>query len=168
MFQKLRKITKSERGAAAVEFALLLPVIATLTFGMIDFGRMLWFQEVLVNATRTGARQGTLFNSGNGQAQIQGFVAQSLTNGGVPTAGLNVTVNGIGTGQGNPLTVTSSILMAGLPAVPRLVSTRSLVAVLPETTPPNATSAGETRSSADGRPEAAVKAPITIRPIREN
>ena len=109
MFQKLRKITKSERGAAAVEFALLLPVIATLTFGMIDFGRMLWFQEVLVNATRTGARQGTLFNSGNGQAQIQGFVAQSLTNGGVPTAGLNVTVNGIGTGQGNPLTVTSTI-----------------------------------------------------------
>jgi Flp pilus assembly protein TadG len=63
MFQKLRKLTKSERGAAAVEFALLLPVIATLTFGMIDFGRMLWFQEVLVNATRTGARQGTLFNS---------------------------------------------------------------------------------------------------------
>ena len=109
MYQKLRKITKSERGSAAVEFALLLPIIATLTFGMIDFGRMLWFQEVLVNATRTGARQGTLFNSGNGQAQIQGFVGQSLANGGVPAAGLNVTVNGLGTGQGNPLTVTSSI-----------------------------------------------------------
>ena len=109
MFKKLRKLTKSERGATAVEFALLLPVLATLTFGMIDFGRMLWFQEVLVNATRTGARQGTLFNSGNGQSQIQGFVAQGLTNGGVPTAGLNVTVNGIGTGQGNPLTVTSTI-----------------------------------------------------------
>jgi Flp pilus assembly protein TadG len=109
MSQNLRKITKSERGSAAVEFALLLPILATLTFGMIDFGRMLWFQEVLVNATRTGARQGTLFNSGNGQAQIQGFVAQSLANGGVPAAGLNVTVNGLGTGQGNPLTVTSSI-----------------------------------------------------------
>lgn len=109
MFQKLRKLTKSERGAAAVEFALLLPVLATLTFGMIDFGRMLWFQEVLVNATRTGARQGTLFNSGNGTNEIQGFVAQSLTNGGIPTAGLNVTVNGLGTGQGNPLTVTSTI-----------------------------------------------------------
>lgn len=92
-----------------MEFALLLPIIATLTFGMIDFGRMLWFQEVLVNATRTGARQGTLFNSGNGSSEIQGFVAQSLTNGGVPPAGLNVTVTGLGTGQGNPLTVTSSI-----------------------------------------------------------
>ena len=99
MFQKLRKLTKSERGSTAVEFALLLPIIATLTFGMIDFGRMLWFQEVLVNATRTGARQGTLFNSGNGSSEIQGFVAQSLTNGGVPPAGLNVTVTGLGTGQ---------------------------------------------------------------------
>jgi hypothetical protein len=50
-----------------------------------------------------------LFNSGNGTNEIQGFVAQSLTNGGIPTAGLNVTVNGLGTGQGNPLTVTSTI-----------------------------------------------------------
>jgi Flp pilus assembly protein TadG len=109
MSQKTRQFKKSERGSAAVEFALLLPVLATLTFGMIDFGRMLWFQEVLVNATRDGARQGTLFNSGNGQGEIQGFVAQALANGGVGSTGLNVTVNGLGTGQGNPLTVTSSI-----------------------------------------------------------
>ena len=105
MSQKLRGLTKSERGSTAVEFALILPILATLTFGMIDFGRMLWFQEILVNATRDGARQGTLFNSGNGQGEIQGFISQALTNGGVPAAGLNVTVNGLGTGQGNPLTV---------------------------------------------------------------
>jgi Flp pilus assembly protein TadG len=109
MFQKFRQLTKSERGSTAVEFALILPILATLTFGMIDFGRMLWFQEILVNATRDGARQGTLFNSGNGQGEIQGFISQALTNGGVPAAGLNVTVNGLGTGQGNPLTVTSTI-----------------------------------------------------------
>ncbi|MEX0829449.1 MAG: TadE/TadG family type IV pilus assembly protein [Nitrospirales bacterium] len=109
MLQKTRQFKKSERGSAAVEFALLLPVLATLTFGMIDFGRMLWFQEVLVNATRDGARQGTLFNSGNGSGEIEGFIAQALANGGVGSTGLNVTVNGLGTGQGNPLTVTSSI-----------------------------------------------------------
>lgn len=99
----------SERGAAAMEFALLLPILAALIFGMIDFGRMLWFQEVLVNATRDGVRQGTLFNSGNGQSEIQGIIAQALNNGGVPADGLSVSVNGLGTGQGNPLTVTSSI-----------------------------------------------------------
>jgi len=50
-----------------------------------------------------------LFNSGNGSGEIQGFIAQALANGGVGSTGLNVTVNGLGTGQGNPLTVTSSI-----------------------------------------------------------
>ncbi len=99
----------SERGAVAMEFALLLPILAALIFGMIDFGRMLWFQEVLVNATRDGVRQGTLFNSGNGQSEIQAIISQALSNGGVPADGLSVSVNGLGTGQGNPLTVTSSI-----------------------------------------------------------
>jgi Flp pilus assembly protein TadG len=92
-----------------MEFALILPVMAALIFGAIDFGRMLWFQEVLVNATREGTRQGTLFFSGNGQAEIQAVVAQALNNGGVPTTGLNVGVTGVGTGTGNPLTVTSTI-----------------------------------------------------------
>ncbi len=103
------RVIKSERGSAAVEFAMILPILATLVFGIIDFGRMLWFQEVLVNATRTGARQGILFNSGNGQTQIEGFVSQALTNAGVPAGGLSVNVTGVGTGQGNPLTVTSTI-----------------------------------------------------------
>ena len=75
---KIKKVCTSERGAAAMEFALLLPVLATLVFGMIDFGRMLWFQEILVNATRDGVRQGTLFNSGNGQSEIQAIISQAL------------------------------------------------------------------------------------------
>lgn len=105
----IRKFSTSDRGAVAMEFALLLPILAALVFGMIDFGRMLWFQEVLVNATRDGVRQGTLFNSGNGQSEIQAIISQALNNGGVPADGLNVSVNGLGTGQGNPLTVTSTI-----------------------------------------------------------
>ena len=106
---KIKKVCTSERGAAAMEFALLLPVLATLVFGMIDFGRMLWFQEILVNATRDGVRQGTLFNSGNGQSEIQAIISQALNNGGVPAGGLSVSVNGLGRGTGNPLSVTSTL-----------------------------------------------------------
>lgn len=80
-----------------------------LVFGMIDFGRMLWFQEILVNATRDGVRQGTLFNSGNGQSEIQAIISQALNNGGVPAGGLSVSVNGLGSGTGNPLSVTSTL-----------------------------------------------------------
>jgi len=32
--------SKSDNGAAAVEFALLLPLVALLIFGLIDFGRL--------------------------------------------------------------------------------------------------------------------------------
>jgi Flp pilus assembly protein TadG len=45
-----------ERGAAAVEFALVLPVLLMLVGGTIDFGRLYYQQIVLSNAARDGAR----------------------------------------------------------------------------------------------------------------
>lgn len=45
-----------DSGAAAVEFALLLPVLLLLVFGMIDFGRILNAQITLTQAAREGAR----------------------------------------------------------------------------------------------------------------
>jgi Flp pilus assembly protein TadG len=105
----LQKLRQSERGSTAIEFALILPILASIAFGAIDFGRMLWFKEVLVNATRVGARQGTLFASGNGQAEIEDAITASLTAGGVDPSGLSVVANGVGSPQGQPLTVVSTI-----------------------------------------------------------
>ncbi len=48
----------NDRGSTAVEFALILPILMALVFGMIDFGRLLYTQEVLNNAVREGARVG--------------------------------------------------------------------------------------------------------------
>jgi Flp pilus assembly protein TadG len=45
-----------DRGAAAVEFALLLPVVLLMVFGVIDFGRALNAQITLTQAAREGAR----------------------------------------------------------------------------------------------------------------
>jgi len=47
-----------ERGSTAVEFALILPILLMLLFGIIDFGRLLYTQEVLNTAVREGARLG--------------------------------------------------------------------------------------------------------------
>ena len=44
------------RGAAAVEFAIVLPVVLLLVCGIVDFGRMLDIQITLTNAAREGAR----------------------------------------------------------------------------------------------------------------
>lgn len=103
------KLRQSERGSTAIEFALILPILASLVFGAIDFGRMLWFKEVLVNATRVGARQGTLFAAGNGEAEIQAAISASLAAGGVDPSGLTVEVTGVGGAQGQPLNVESTI-----------------------------------------------------------
>jgi Flp pilus assembly protein TadG len=46
----------SERGAAAVETAIVLPVLLFVIFGIIDFGRMLNTQLKLTEAAREGAR----------------------------------------------------------------------------------------------------------------
>lgn len=49
-------LTRDDRGAAAVEMALIMPVLLLLIFGMIDFGRMLNAQITLTQAAREGAR----------------------------------------------------------------------------------------------------------------
>ena len=48
----------SDRGVAAVEFALILPLLLALTFGLIEFGLFMYNQQVLTNAAREGARAG--------------------------------------------------------------------------------------------------------------
>jgi Flp pilus assembly pilin Flp len=48
--------TASDRGAAAVEFALLLPLLVLILFGIIDFGRALNAQITITQAAREGAR----------------------------------------------------------------------------------------------------------------
>ncbi|WP_278235993.1 TadE/TadG family type IV pilus assembly protein [Isoptericola sp. AK164] len=47
---------RSERGAAAVEFALVAPVLITLVMGIVSFGYVYHVQTVLGNAARDGVR----------------------------------------------------------------------------------------------------------------
>ncbi|WP_299442786.1 TadE/TadG family type IV pilus assembly protein [uncultured Phycicoccus sp.] len=47
---------RTDRGAAAVEFALLLPVLFLIIGATIDFGRFFYTQNITVNAAREGAR----------------------------------------------------------------------------------------------------------------
>ena len=49
-----------DRGSVAVEFALLLPVLLLLIFGIIDFGRAINDQITLTQAAREGARLASL------------------------------------------------------------------------------------------------------------
>jgi Flp pilus assembly protein TadG len=47
---------RGERGAALVEFAIGATVFLTVTFGVLELGRLLWVHNALTDATRRGAR----------------------------------------------------------------------------------------------------------------
>jgi Flp pilus assembly protein TadG len=50
----------NERGAEAVEFALVVPVFLLLVFGIVDFGYMINRDTMINNASREGARLGAV------------------------------------------------------------------------------------------------------------
>lgn len=56
------KIT-SENGASAVEFALVLPLLLLITFGIIEFSVLLYDKAVITNASREGARAGIAYDT---------------------------------------------------------------------------------------------------------
>lgn len=48
--------SQRDRGAAAVEFAFILPILLLILGGIVDFGRAMYTQSILTNAAREGAR----------------------------------------------------------------------------------------------------------------
>ncbi|HEY0431897.1 MAG TPA: TadE/TadG family type IV pilus assembly protein [Pyrinomonadaceae bacterium] len=54
------KTDKNQRGAGLVEFALVGGVFLTVLFGVVEFGRLLWTHNALMDATRRGTRYATL------------------------------------------------------------------------------------------------------------
>lgn len=50
--------SQSQRGAAVVEFALILPLLLLLLIGSIDLSIALYDKAVITNASREGARAG--------------------------------------------------------------------------------------------------------------
>lgn len=57
------KGVRPQGGAAAVEFALLLPVLMAMLMGTLEMGMMLYNKAVLTNATREGARAGIVLRN---------------------------------------------------------------------------------------------------------
>ncbi len=66
-----------QRGAAAVEFAIVISLLMLITGGIIEFGRVLWYLDALTKATRDGARlmsEAPKMEMGNYVGTTQGLV----------------------------------------------------------------------------------------------
>jgi Flp pilus assembly protein TadG len=55
----------SRRGAVAVEFALIAPLLATLVMGTFEMSRIIWGKEILCDAARKACRAGIYPNRDN-------------------------------------------------------------------------------------------------------
>lgn len=56
-----RRRSNGQRGQDMVEFALLLPLLLLIFFGVIDLGRILHASINITNAARAGARYGSMY-----------------------------------------------------------------------------------------------------------
>jgi Flp pilus assembly protein TadG len=54
---------RSRRGSQIVEFALVLPLLMILVFGIVDFSIGLYDKAVVTNASREGARAGIIMKT---------------------------------------------------------------------------------------------------------
>lgn len=80
---------RGERGAVAVEFALIVPMLLLLVFGIIEFGFMLNRDTIIGNASRDGARVASL----NGTYDdIETAIKSELTATGIPASSSAVAI----------------------------------------------------------------------------
>jgi Flp pilus assembly protein TadG len=56
---KIAASIRSQRGAAALEFGIVLTLLVVLAVGLCEFGVMYYDKQVITNASREGARAGT-------------------------------------------------------------------------------------------------------------
>ena len=56
-----KRIRENHKGATVVEFAIILPLLLLMLFGILEFSLILYDKAMLTNATREGARATALF-----------------------------------------------------------------------------------------------------------
>lgn len=87
---------KDERGAAATEFALVMPLLVFVLVVLVEVGSLLIQYQQLVGAVREGARFGSLTQST--ASEIQSVTRSAVSSGGF-SAGPTVTVSAWPSGE---------------------------------------------------------------------
>ena len=106
--RRARRRKYCEKGAAVVEFALVAPLLMLLTMGMMEVGRLVMVKQLLVNASREGARLAVL--PGSSAAEVCSQVESELAASSVHGVIVSVAPATLGTAPaGTPVTVTVDV-----------------------------------------------------------
>ena len=63
---KIKRQTLGQSGVSALEFAIVLPVLLLLLFGIVEFGVLFYDKAMITNASREGARLGIVYTGPDG------------------------------------------------------------------------------------------------------
>jgi len=90
--RKLRR--KHRRAAAAVEMAIVTPILLTMLFGIIEYGWLFTVRQAVITAAREGGRVATL--PGSTEDDVRQRVADYMEPLGLTTAEVGVELDGDG------------------------------------------------------------------------
>jgi TadE-like protein len=123
----VRRAEDRERGASAVEFALVLPVLLLMLFGIVDYGLYFTNQLAVNQGVQEAARQAVVGDFGAGGCGMTwsspepnlatkkiGCLVQERTNPIVGTLAVKVVVPSGGWAKGRPLIVCAIVKTSGL------------------------------------------------------
>jgi len=101
----IKRLVRDQRGAAALEFALVAPLFLILWFGVLDFGLAMYAKGLITHASQEGARYGTIYHLSPPTAgDVQGYVQNYLCGAGFSQP-VTIIVTGAGGASGTPLAV---------------------------------------------------------------
>ncbi|WP_210480637.1 TadE/TadG family type IV pilus assembly protein [Naasia sp. SYSU D00948] len=107
---RLRRRAADDRGAAAIEFALVLPLLLLLILGILEFGRIYNIQISLSNAAREGARTMAIENDAAAARSAAAAAAPSL-NPALSTGAVAISPATCGAGQTATATVSYTVTL---------------------------------------------------------
>lgn len=103
-----RRSGGERRGAALVEFAVVVPLFVLLVMGLIEFGRAMMVKQIITNAAREGARRAIVESAT--ESEVRTVVQQYLSGAAVPGATITVTPSNLsGLAMGDQVTVSVAV-----------------------------------------------------------
>ncbi|UCG12633.1 MAG: pilus assembly protein [Deltaproteobacteria bacterium] len=101
---------RGQRGGAAAEFAIVLPILLVLLFGIVELGVLCYDKAVITNASREGARAGIVYSFPDPIPDteiinvVSNYCSDHLITFGA-TSVVNTTITRTGDSSGDPLSV---------------------------------------------------------------
>ncbi|MFT4572025.1 MAG: Flp pilus assembly protein TadG [Hyphomicrobiaceae bacterium] len=122
---------RRQRGVVSVEFAILVPVLAMLILGGVDFGRAFFENHLLLEGARAGVRVAALPRKTNDE--VRAAVNQVLSSGGVTVTNDGIVIEKAGWNGNTGETAVVTVNHTFTPTVGRLIPNWSNQLMLSQT-----------------------------------